>query len=189
MAYTRVNKDCPYCGNKMDNRAKQCKECYFKSLQKEGNPNFGKRYAKKYYCIDCNTEINWSYNRCHSCAAKLIWKTSRKIQNRDFTLDNNPNWIDGRSFEPYNIEFTEELKEQIRKRDNYECQNCGMTEEEHLIVYGQVLHIHHIDYNKKNCNKNNLISTCITCNTRANFNRDYWKKYYLEKIYELQNKS
>lgn len=182
MAYTRINKSCPKCGKKMDNRAKQCESCYFDSLQGNGNPMFGKRFAKKYLCVDCKTEINWGYDRCHSCAAKLIWKTSKKIQKRDFTLKNNPNWIDGRSFEPYNSEWTEELKESIRERDSWKCQNCSMTEEEHLIVYGQVLHVHHIDYNKQNCKKNNLISICIGCNARANFNRIYWQNFYLEKL-------
>jgi len=182
MAYTRINKDCPKCGNKMDNRVKQCRECYYKSLKGSGHPNFGNRYAKKYLCIDCKIEINSGYQRCHSCAAKLIWKISEKIQSRDFTLENNPNWIDGRSFEPYSSEFNEELKEQIRNRDNHICQNCGMTEEEHIIVYGQVLHVHHIDYDKINCKKENLISLCVGCNARANFNRSYWVDFYQNKI-------
>ncbi len=74
------------------------------------------------------------------------------------------------------------LKDQIRKRDNYTCQNCDMTEEEHIIVLGEVLSVHHIDYNKKNCNKNNLISLCRQCNARVNFNRKYWKEYFEIKI-------
>ena len=64
--------------------------------------------------------------------------------------ENHWNYIDGRSYLPYTMDFTDELKETIRKRDNYTCQNCGMTEEEHLIVHGQKLHIHHIDYIKEN---------------------------------------
>lgn len=80
--------------------------------------------------------------------------------------------------------FTEELKESIRKRDNYTCQNCGMTEEEHIIVNGQVLHVHHIDYDKQNCKQDNLITTCQQCNLRANSNRDYWKDFYQNKMEE-----
>ena len=96
--------------------------------------------------------------------------------------ENNPNWKNGISFEPYNLNFNEQLKESIRKRDNYTCQNCGMTEEEHLIVYGQVLHVHHIDYDKTNCKESNLVSTCNSCNTRANSNRSYWQEFYTDKI-------
>ena len=185
MAYTRINKKCPICSKLTDNRAKICRECYYKTLKGEGNPMFGKKFAKKPQCIDCNKEINYGYQRCHSCAAKYIMKTSKRmiryLKNR--FGKNNPNWIDGRSFEPYTSDFTEELKESIRKRDNYKCQNCGMTEKEHLIVYGSVLHIHHIDYDKTNCQEENLITTCLSCNIRANYNRTYWKQFYQEVIH------
>jgi hypothetical protein len=100
----------------------------------------------------------------------------------DYKGNNNPAWIDGSSYENYPQEWTESLRESIRKRDNYECQNCNMTEEEHIIVYGQVLHVHHIDYNKKNCSKNNLITLCHQCNLRANRNRNYWKEFYQNKL-------
>ena len=99
-------------------------------------------------------------------------------------LDSHWNWQGGKSKETYGIGFTKELKEEIRKRDDYTCQNCSMTEEEHLIVYGQVLIVHHIDYNKRNANKDNLISTCRPCNIRANYNRGYWKEFYQLKIGE-----
>jgi hypothetical protein len=97
-----------------------------------------------------------------------------------------PSWIDGRSYEPYPLEFRL-IREQIRKRDNYTCQNCSMTEEEHLIVIGNVLEVHHIDYNKKNCVENNLITLCKQCNLRANKNRDYWQKLYKTKLLEKVN--
>jgi len=80
-------------------------------------------------------------------------------------------------------------KESIRKRDNYICQNCSMIEEEHLIVIGTNLHIHHIDYDKENCNENNLITLCNSCNVRANFNRDYWKNIFQNKIAQLNKEA
>ena len=133
-------------------------------------------------CMDCSKKIRLGFKRCHSCASKHNWQISKKLRNRDFNLDKNPNWNGGSSFEPYPLEFNDKLKLKIRNRVNHQCQNCGMTEEEHIIVYGQFLHVHHIDYNKKNCKENNLITTCNPCNTRANFNRDYWQKYFKEKI-------
>ena len=59
-----------------------------------------------------------------------------------------------------------------------------MTEEEHLIVLGKVLIVHHIDYNKKNCNENNLITLCLWCNIRANYNRKSWITYFKSLIIE-----
>ena len=120
--------------------------------------------------------------RCKSCANK--GSNNPNFDNDILKGENNPNWIDGRSYKKYPSEFNRKLREEIRARDNYECQgeNCGMTEEEHLIVFGQVLHVHHIDYNRKNLNKRNLVSTCKQCNIRANYNRHYWQDYYNQRL-------
>lgn len=137
------------------------------------------RTTKKYFCIDCGKEVHWHtacYNqgRCLSCSIKEKHKTG--IIN--VLGKNNPNYRDGLSLSSYSSEFNKNLKEQIRKRDNYQCQKCDITEEEHLIVYGQVLSVHHIDYNKQNCKEENLITLCLECNLRVNCNRDYWKLYF-----------
>lgn len=96
--------------------------------------------------------------------------------------DKNPNWLGGISNNGYSWKFNESLKESIRRRDNYECQNCGMTEKEHLTQYNEVLHIHHIDYDKENNNKTNLLSLCLRCNIKANYNRDYWTEYFTKGL-------
>ena len=74
----------------------------------------------------------------------------------------------------YTNNFNKKLRNKIRKRDNFKCQFCGLTQEEHFALYKRVLHVHHIDYNKKNCDEENLISLCIPCHMKTNFNRDYW---------------
>jgi hypothetical protein len=145
---------------------------------------------RKKYCVDCKKELSITARydntlRCQSCAARERVSRPEITFSLPKFLDNNPNWNNGASFEPYTIEFTKKLKESIRIRDNYECQNCSMTEEEHLIVVGKVLTIHHIDYNKKNCDENNLVTVCSSCNIRANYNRDYWYTFY-NKIIDLK---
>lgn len=94
------------------------------------------------------------------------------------------NWQGGISKLPYSIEFNNRLKYKIRTRDNFICQCCGMTEEEHVKKYSQVLHVHHIDYNKKNCKETNLVTVCHLCNNIANGERDYWFAYYTYIINE-----
>lgn len=88
--------------------------------------------------------------------------------------EKNPSWQGGISFEPYSSEFNKQLKQFIRKRDNYTCQfpNCGKKEN------GQAHCIHHKDYNKKNSNPINLILLCASCNSKVNSNRNYWQKYF-----------
>lgn len=141
------------------------------------------KYNKKGICPECGKVMNRWSKRCWDCYSKWL----KKVRPIAWLKEKNPAWRNGQGYEPYSVNFTKELKEKIRKRDNYQCQNkeCNMTEEEHLIVYGINLHIHHIDYDKKNCGENNLISLCLQCNTRANSNRDYWKKYYSEIISEV----
>jgi len=133
----------------------------------------------KHYCVDCLekdifTEITCQAERCVDCA--------RELHSRNFSGENHPNYIDGRSNEEYPKEFNDKLKEQIRERDNYTCQKCGMIEEEHKTLFNQVLLVHHIDFNKKNCKEENLTVLCCRCNSEVNYNREYWQKYFEEKM-------
>ena len=86
------------------------------------------------------------------------------------------NWS---SFEPYGKEFNEELKEQIRIRDNHTCQECGKHQKE----LKRKLDVHHIDYNKKNNNPLNLISLCKKCHVKINGNREHWINYFKMKMF------
>jgi len=125
------------------------------------------RTLKKYYCTNCGKELSYyTAKRCQSCANR-----------KNFSGKNNPNWQGGNSFKPYSPKFNNNLKEKIRNRDNKTCQLCNKTEKQN----GRNLSIHHIDYNKKNSNPNNLITLCISCNFKVNYNRNYWIKYFRKK--------
>jgi len=92
--------------------------------------------------------------------------------------EKSPCWQGGISFEPYTPEFNRQLKELIRQRDGYQCQLCGMPEIENI----RKLDIHHIDYVKKNCLPDNLITLCRSCNGKVNNNREKWIKYFHDYI-------
>ena len=83
-------------------------------------------------------------------------------------LEKNPRWLGGKSFEPYGLEFNEELKRSIRERDNYTCQYMGEPAKD----------CHHIDYDKTHNTPDNLITLCRKCHTMANSNRTYWKRLF-----------
>jgi hypothetical protein len=89
-------------------------------------------------------------------------------------LDKNPNWRGGLSFEPYCINWVKELKEFIKKRDNYKCQNIYCNQTNYKLV------IHHINYKKKDCFEDNLITLCNSCNCYANKDREWWESFYKE---------
>jgi len=173
------------------------------------NPRYKNGYTLEIrYCKDCGVRLKGFSSRpskrCNTCnnrrmlsdprIRKKIGETHRAFNKtpegrrvleewrRKFSGKNSHSWIDGRSYKPYDRRiFNEGKKEEIRKRDGYVCQICGMVEEEHLTVYGTVLNVHHIDYNKCNCSNENLVSVCKGCNARVNFNRAYWTVYFKER--------
>jgi len=102
-----------------------------------------------------------------------------------FYGENNPNWKNGGEFNPYPASFNKSLKKFIRKRDNYICKNCKITESSHLDRYNKRLHVHHIDYNKYNLDCANLITLCQICNLKANKNREQTKVYYQSIIKKI----
>lgn len=92
---------------------------------------------------------------------------------------NNPNWKGGILPEyKYPSFWNKELKETIRKRDNYTCQVCGCPQKE----CDRALDVHHIDFNEKNLDENNLISLCRYCHNKTKGNKKHWIKLLLEKI-------
>lgn len=177
---------CIDCGKELkDYNSKRCKKCWYKFNIENNHSNFKGGKPK---CIDCGKQLNnWYAERCIECFNKISHKIDCqcficKSKRGEYKRENNPNWLNGISKLPYSFDFDEELKEYIRRRDNYICRKCGITEEEYLIVYGIKLSIHHIDYNKQNCNEYNLITLCSECNARVNFNRDYWMRFFKNLI-------
>lgn len=110
-----------------------------------------------------------AFQKHHKCPICSYEKLSK-----DRFGPGNPNWKGGISKEPYCQEWTCDLKEYIKFRDNYKCQNpfckgnCG------------ILCVHHIDYNKKSCIEENLITVGRICNLIANGYREFWEAVYKE---------
>ena len=70
--------------------------------------------------------------------------------------EKHPNWKGGISAEGYGDEWTEELRDKIRVRDNFLCKDCGMSESA-LNVWMMKHDVHHIDGNKENNRPENLM--------------------------------
>ena len=147
-----------------------------KKYSAEVNKKKGKVGHKKYYdssgennpfwkggkpkCIECGKQLGgYQATRCKSCANKM---------------EKNRFWKGGISFELYPSDWSDKLKDSIRERDDFVCQECGVHQDE----CDRKLDIHHIDYNKDNCNPDNLISLCRKCHCATNHNREYWVDYF-----------
>ncbi len=97
-------------------------------------------------------------------------KGRRPKNSLGWVKEGHPFWKGGISFEKYPEGWTICLRESIRKRDSYICFMCKIKQEE----LNEKLHIHHIDYNKKNLDPNNLISLCRKCHMKTNYKREEW---------------
>lgn len=126
----------------------RCPYCANNKQVGEGNPFYGKKHTEE---------------------------TKRKMSENhiDVIGDNNPNWKGGITCEPYCDAWADkEYKESIKERDGYQCQNPDCWETSKRLT------IHHIDYVKKNCRPENLITICNSCNSRANHDREWHTSWY-----------
>lgn len=112
---------------------------------------------------------------CRNCGENFTYYTSEKkdgvlcsdeCKRQYYSEEGNPNWRGGYEHY-YGPSWTDELKESVRERDNRECQDCGINEEE----LGRKLDVHHkipfrlfgIDKHRKANQRGNLISLCRSC--------------------------
>lgn len=141
-----------------------------KAWKGKGNPGYIDGRSKiKHICIElgCKTIVSGERRRCskHSNSGKY-----------------NSNWRGGISGLAYGNNFTPTLKAEIRKRDNYTCQICGISQKKYLKNSNRRLDIHHIDYDKLNNNEDNLISLCQSCHMKTNYNRLHWMQIIGRKL-------
>jgi len=162
---------CPYCAGLI----KLTIETVKKYLEKEGYILLTKEYINsqhklEYICPNGHkhsiTWNNWQSGcRCPTCA------------NINKIGSGNSNWKGGISKEPYCQDWGKDLKEFVKERDGYKCMNPDCWGKD------KTLSVHHINYNKKSCGAENLITVCRSCNTRANFDREWHEAWYKAIIY------
>jgi len=152
-------RDCEYCGEEFKPTSSESQrfcseECYGKNKNKK----------KKVECEKCGKEVLKKKDRVEKrknlyCSNDCYYEDKKE----KVIGENNSNWKGGSSYEEYPEKFNKKLKRQIRERDNHTCQMCGASEEYCKDVFDRVLEVHHLDENKQNCDKQNLISVCRSC--------------------------
>lgn len=116
------------------------------------------------------------------------WKASEEkraklraaMAKRDFRGAKNPFWRGGKSFEPYPPEFNKELKLQILNKQHRRCADCKTPIG---CRGGSRPNVHHLDGNKWNCYRSNLVALCVPCHMSREWEvdrlsrlRTAWKK-------------
>ena len=129
----------------------------------------------EYKCPNGNvSNISWAnWKKGTRCRCYACRRESYLLQGIRQSGSNHWNWRGGITNDPYGSEWTMELRNFVRNRDNNRCLNpyCYSKSSSDLTV-------HHIDYDKKNCIPKNLITVCRVCNNKANKNREWHKAWY-----------
>lgn len=144
----------------------------------------GDRYYKKIYCDECAKNRPWSSKpkritlQCGYCGKPIEVIASRAAKNKYcycdmdcmskhyaeiYSGENSPAWKGGKGHHYIGNFFHQ--RNEARKRDNYTCQLCGVTEEE----FEKQMSAHHIKpyrefEDKEEANQlDNLVCLCESC--------------------------
>jgi len=165
-------------------RGRTYEEIYGPEKAREMKEKRRKEWEKKKF-------VKKGHNVPHTEEAKQKISESKKgteAWNKDLTADDDNRivsgadshlWEGGKKKKGYTYDFYI-LRHDIRERDNHQCQMCPKIEEE-----GKAHDVHHIDYDKKNNQLENLITLCGPCHIRTNQNREYWKKHFAQVISKM----
>lgn len=146
-------------------------------LSKETKDKIGKSNKGKHFGTVWNKGIKYTNEQKLKLNLSGLNKKNgipwnKGIKYQQISCRNHWNWKGGKSLEEYTVNWTETLRKSIRERDRYTCCVCGEKQ-------GDIAHdVHHIDYNKKNCNPENLITLCHSCHSKTNKNRDKWIEFF-----------
>ena len=173
----RKNKPGEFCDNFCGNHGEH-NSMYGKKRPEmcgENHPMWGKKHSPeirkkmKENQPDRAGIKNSFYGKQHT----LKTKKQMRENHADISGKNNSNWKGGISCEPYcDVWIDKDFKESIKERDGYQCLNPM------CLKNSKTLCIHHINYIKKDCNPKNLITLCNSCNSKANYNREWHKEQY-----------
>lgn len=146
-----------------------------KEDRKKINENYNDRPKTKKE-IGKDDKIRRGQIRIEKAIKRIKQSLKRTKTRRTKTQKSKLTWIIlTNTVEAYPVIWTGILRQSVRERDHYTCQLCGRLQSD------RVLSVHHIDYDKNNCKKNNLITLCVGCNTKVNSSRHYWTEYFNKK--------
>lgn len=167
---------CPYCAGLVKLNLDQIKKYFEKENYTLLSTEYKNAFAiLEYVCPKGHiSSIRWNDwqqgYRCRKCAG-----IKQSIKQSGI---GNHMWKGGISCEPYcPIWSDKEYKNDIKERDDHRCLNpcCSKIDKR--------LHIHHINYNKKDCAPSNLITLCGSCNSKANKDREWHQAWYKAIMY------
>jgi|APHM01.1.fsa_nt_gi HNH endonuclease. len=115
-------------------------------------------------CTSCSLDItNAADGVCGHCgdggAIRLVEQNTRGVPEVGYLCAECFTIAQGE----YPSDFSQKLRHDIRESQGYKCADCGMPQEAHKEEFGQKLHVHHKDGDKRNNSEDNLVALCARC--------------------------
>lgn len=124
--------------------------------------------GKEVECLNCGESFRKTFSNAqrheeHFCDSACMGE----FQSESFSGEGNPRWLGG--CDNYYGENWEEKRLECLRRDDFQCQDCGLSREEHRKQYQTDIHVHHIQKHVKfddpaDANQlENLATLCRNC--------------------------
>lgn len=165
---------------------KTCNECGDEFTVPESRSDRGRGVYCSKECKHNNGRVSVTCTRCGDTVQRAEHRTGRysdEYCSRECYLEYRseggeaaPGWVDGRYMgEDYQTKYSSDWypqREKALERDEYTCQDCGMSNEDHLEKIDRGLCVHHIkpllsfDNTEEAHRVENLVSLCQWCHQK-----------------------
>lgn len=181
----KVETECEVCGtveeirpSKAEQRRFCSQDCMFEwrseSISGENNPQYKEPVQLR--CERCNEAYRvapYKENTSRFCSQDCMieWRA------RTLSGENHPRWNGGKP--SYHGKNWRRQRRRARKRDNYTCRRCGLTDEESLTHFDSVLQVHHrvpiarFDQPESANFIENLVTLCLPCHQTVEASAEY----------------
>lgn len=167
-----------HCANISKSRTKEFRANASLRISGKGNPMYGKPVSS-----DTREKLSNALKGNQHLLGHIHSKESRKKMSDVRKGENHPNWRGGTTKDPYCPIFqNKDFRAIVLERDKNECQNPDCWGVDARIC------LHHIDYDKKECRLDNLITLCHSCNMRANYDRE-WNMLNYQEIIKIKEEN
>lgn len=121
-------------------------------------------------CEKCDNNARGKSVLCSKCYSRDYRKRKPEVA-REYRRKNKGKMM-ARMIETNNKTHYGGKRFIVLDRDNWECQYCGMIQEQCMVLFGRSLTIHHIDRNGRgsdnpNNDLDNLVTLCFRCHPLA----------------------
>ena len=107
--------------------------------------------------------VAWRDEAVVAWAFLMAWTRQNK---REWQRKDRQNFRQQNGFSTAAHYATGKLRQEILERDNLSCVECHMTDTEHKARWGRPITIDHRDKNRRNNDKDNLQTLCLSCHGR-----------------------